>query len=165
MSRRFHRLKYGLATIQASHPWFINLDTAPQYCLHTDRSDSIITRAVVVRRRQTPTILVIIRIPKVLGALKQTQSIPTGAKIISRIIDIRLMLQILRIRRVNPLRNTIGANGRRIAIVEVADIRAVAGVVGVVADTGTPGVAFCAEVELPPDAVEDVGAGIAAVHL
>ena len=29
---------------------------------------------------------------------------------------------------------------------------------------GTPGVAFDAEVEFPPDAIEDIGAGVAAVH-
>jgi hypothetical protein len=76
------------------------------------------------------------------------------------------MLQVDGILGVDCLRNTIRADSWCIAIVVVTlDISAVACVVCVVADARTPRIALCAEVELPPDTIENVGAGVAAVHL
>lgn len=69
-----------------------------------------------------------------------------------------------RIGGVNALRDAVRTDRWDITSAN-ASVCAVAGEVRVVALSWTPGVALGSKVEFPPDAVEDVGAGVAAVHL
>jgi hypothetical protein len=95
--------------------------------------------------------------------LEQSHWIAAGSEVIARVVDIGFVLKIYVIIRINTLRDTVRANGW--CVTTIFHICAIANEVSIVADTRAPRVAFCAEVELPPDAIENVGACIAAVHL
>jgi hypothetical protein len=134
-----------------------------EFFTNTCQSNTLSTCATIVGRRQVTAALVIIRIPKILTALEEVRPIPASAIVVPSAIQVRLATIIRGRLWINALRYSVRANGWN--AVPCALIGDIASVVSIVALAGCPWIALRAEVEFPPDAVEDIGARVAAVHL